>query len=77
MTLQQLQHRLELYLNAEQKLLEGNQEWEIDGERFRRVDLESVQAEIRRLRNEIATVERVEAGGGLLHTTQAVFGGRR
>jgi len=77
MTLQELQDRLALYLAAEKKLLEGNQEWEIDGERFRRVDLENVQAEIRRLRNEIEIIQRTEAGGGLFYTTQAVFGGRR
>lgn len=38
--------RLTAYLDAEARLIAGHLEVEIDGERFRRVDLEKIQAGI-------------------------------
>jgi len=77
MTLQQLRDRLALYLGAEERILGGAQESEIDGERFRFADLADLQTEIRRLKNEISVREQVESGGGVLSVQQGVFVGRR
>jgi len=77
MTLPELQDRLTLYLAAEKAILEGGQEWDVDGEKFTRAELPALQTEIRRLRHEIAMLERVQAGGAPICFSQGVFGGRR
>jgi hypothetical protein len=64
MTRTELQARLDAYLTAEAKILEG-QEYQIgDGvtaRKLRRADLGAVQAEIRRLSAEIAALDRQAA----------------
>lgn len=61
LTRQQLQDRLAAYLNAETKILAG-QEYQIgDGvtaRKLRRADLGAVQAEIRKLSADIAALDR-------------------
>jgi len=42
--------RLAMYESAEQAILEGGQEYEIAGRRFRRADLREIQAAILRLK---------------------------
>lgn len=66
MTLEQMQTRLDAYLAAETKILEG-QEYTIgDGStarRLRRADLAEVRAEIARLDQQIAAATAVQARG--------------
>jgi hypothetical protein len=59
MTLEQLQTRLNAYLQAETAILTGSQEYTVrpgDGteRRVRRADLSEIRVEISRLNNEIA-----------------------
>lgn len=65
MTLEQLRSRLQSYLDAEQRILQSQEYWIGTGgtsRRNRRADLESVQAEIRMLRVEIARIEAQQGG---------------
>lgn len=74
MTTTEIQERLNLYLAAEKKILEGNQSYSTkNGMSFTRADLPTIQNEIRRLRNELAMAQ----NGGVLTFSNVVFGGRR
>ena len=57
-TLQQLQTRLQLYLDAEAKILGTGQEYSVssgaDGNMLKRASLKDIQEEIRRLEDEIS-----------------------
>lgn len=56
MTLIILKNRLEMYLEAERKILSG-QEYEIGNRRLRRADLKEVRAAIEDLADEIEMLE--------------------
>jgi hypothetical protein len=73
MTEAEILDRLALYLAAERKILEGAQSHSIAGTTFTRADLRAVQAEITRLRGELALVQ----SGGSFGCQPVVFGGRR
>jgi hypothetical protein len=61
-TVQELRDRLALYVTAEAKILAG-QSWRLGEKQLQRADLAEVQAEIRRLASDIASLE-ASAGGG-------------
>lgn len=65
--LENLQVRLDQYLQLEQKILENGQEYEIsqnvDGSRMKRASLADVQRMIQQLENQIAT-ETARSGNG-------------
>lgn len=54
--LERTKRRLELYYKAEEAILTG-QEYTIGTRRLRRADLEDVQAMIRQLENEVASMQ--------------------
>lgn len=76
MTEAEITERLSLYLAAEKKILEGNQEVSMPGAGgavFRRADLRAIQSEISRLRLDLAAVQQ----NGAFGSQSVVFGGRR
>jgi len=58
-TLEEAQRRLQLYLDAEEAILVGNQEYSIADRTFKRADLGIIRERIQFWANE---VERLEAG---------------
>lgn len=72
-TITEIQERLSLYREAEKKILEGNQSWEVAGNKFTRPDLPAIQRMIRSLDSELAMAR----NGGALSTAAVTFRGRR
>ncbi len=69
--LETLRTRLALYLAAEKAVLEGNQEYSIEGMTFRRADLKVIRDTIEQIRLQIAAVEK--RGGLGINSWQVVF----
>lgn len=73
MTITELQDRLNLYLTAEKKILEGNQSWTVGNQSFVKADLAEISRSINSLRREISIAQ----NGGSFGCSQMVIGGRR
>ncbi len=72
MTEAELVSRLALYLEAERKILEGNQSWTKDGVTFERANLYHIREEISKIRAELTVVQ----NSGSYGCNQVIFGGR-
>jgi hypothetical protein len=72
-TVAEIQERLQLYRNAEKKILEGNQSWEVSGNKFTRAELPSISRMITSLEMQLAQAQQ----GGELSYSNAEFPGRR
>ena len=70
------QERLALYKEAERVILTTGQSYQIGTQRFDRGNLYHVQAEIRRLEQQVSLLS-VEGQGQRLSHSQAICGGRR
>ena len=73
MTEAEILERLALYLDAERKILEGNQSYTVAGVSYGRAELAQVRAEITRLYQELDLARR----GGSYGSQSVIFGGRR
>lgn len=71
-----LQERLALYRAAEAVILQTGQAVTIGSQRYDRANLGLIQAEIKRLEQQIGMLSAGGSGPRLSHS-QAVFGGRR
>ena len=69
--LETLRTRLALYLAAEKAVLEGNQEYSIEGMTFRRADLKVIRDTIEQIRLQIAAIEK--RGGLGIKSWKVVF----
>ncbi len=76
MTVTEIQDRLALYIAAEQKILEGNQSYQVGRRQFTRADLQQIQSEIRRLGQELR-IAQTNDGSIAPNHSQVVFTGRR
>ncbi len=76
MTVTEIKDRLALYTAAEQKILEGNQSYQVGRRQFTRADLQKIQDEIRRLGHELR-IAQVNEGSAAPNHSQAIFTGRR
>jgi hypothetical protein len=77
LSLEQLQTRLTLYLQAEARILSESQEYTIssgpDGRSAKRANLAQIQAEIKSLEQQIARQEARAAGRGRSFTPSPLF----
>lgn len=73
MTITELQERLALYLDAERKILEGNQSWSVGQQSFTKADLGEIRRTIASLRQDLF----IKQNGGGFGCSQVVIGGRR
>lgn len=72
-TIAEIQERLQLYRTAEKKILEGNQSWDVMGNRFERANIMWVQRMITSLEMQLAQAKQ----GGELSHANVLFPGRR
>lgn len=72
-TITDIQERLTLYREAEKKILEGNQAWEVAGNKFTRPDLPAIQRMISSLEMALSQAQQ----GGELSYSNVEFAGRR
>lgn len=73
MTVTELQERLNLYLDAEKQILEGNQSWSVGSKSFTKADLAEIRRTIESIRREL----HIAQNGGSFGCSQVVIGGRR
>jgi hypothetical protein len=68
--LEEAQRRLQLYLDAEEAILLGNQEYSIADRTFKRADLGIIRERINYWANEVERLEAGNAGGPVFRTTR-------
>lgn len=76
MTEPEITERLQLYLTAERRILEGAQSYSVGQHQFERANLGQIRAEIASLQQQLALAQAVTSGSGPMTARPVVFGGR-